>query len=335
MKKNSLPQSIKHFSLTLVLIFNFFLPIFGYCQSQGHTAASKTTDTKTTGTQKKSADTVINSFTYLNAASFDVTGIGKTGYLGHANVFHYPEKGKNWGYNSGLMKINYNPDSSSKRLEFRNITIDPLKPVNVGSQYYKQSSYVSTIISKTAYNLYVQPMYQLLIDDDGNRILVHAHAELLVFNTTAITRYSNTTQEAFTFTAKDSANRTPIYRGNPTDTSAYTYRRSQLNGYFGGGMTFVLKPGVGTFYFQGTIGVTDNYPNFQSLLGTPNPIFHKWNSFYLVKANYSAKLGDNTTLILGTDIRGLFPDYAPLYAIYIGLNVNMDALGKLFATSTK
>ncbi|MGZ3751386.1 MAG: hypothetical protein ACXVB0_10550 [Mucilaginibacter sp.] len=273
-------------------------------------------------------DTAHSSFTFLNAANFDVTGIGKTNYLGHINVTQYPTKVYGIGYNAGMMKISYNPDSSSKILAFRNITIDPLKPVVVGSQFYKQASYLSTIVTNTAYSLYIQPYLQLY-ESGGNKILFHLHGELLIFNTTATTKYSDMQKEINTYTAQDSINRVLVYKGNANDTNATVYHRSLLNGYFGAGMTFVLKPGTGTFFFQGTLGVTTNYPNFESYLGTPNTPINKYNSFYLIRSSYAAKLTNNSTLILGTDIRGLFPRYKPLYAIYIGLNLSVDALGKL------
>lgn len=275
-------------------------------------------------------------FTFLNAANFDVTGIGKTNYLGHVNLYDPSIKGGKFGFNTGIMKISYNSDSSSRILAFRRITIDPLQDIKVGSQYLKQSSYISTIVTNTAYSLYAQPTFQLYKDDNENRILFHAHTELLVFNTTAVRTYSGTKQATFTYTSADSANRVDIYKGYASDTSKLTTKRSLLNGYFGIGLTFDLKPWKdGNFFFQPTVGKTTNFPNFEAYLATKTGPIKTWNSFYLIRTYYTQTLNDNSKLVLGADIRGLFPTYKPLYSIYLGLSLNVDALAKLISPGTK
>jgi hypothetical protein len=49
----------------------------------------------------------------------------------------------------------------------------------------------------------------------------------------------------------------------------------------------------------------------------------------LVRAAFNQKLSDATKLVISQDIRGLLPQYNPLYATYIGLNIELDELLKL------
>lgn len=272
------------------------------------------------------------SVTYLNAANFDFTGLGKTNYLGHLNVTNLPSAIYKFGWSAGMMKINYNPDSTSKILSFRNITEDPLKPITVGTKYYKQSSYLSTILTNSAFSMYMQPTFEIWEDANRNSIiLLHAHIELLNFTLNANTTYSNTQQEENTYTVKDSISHLSINRGNYKDTSATTMKRTQSNGYFGIGPTFILKASNIQFNFEATYGKTDNFPNFQGYLGRTSPTFNKWTSFYLFRANFDIDMSDKTKLIVGTDIRGLLPDYVPLYAVYIGINLDLSELKNLFS----
>lgn len=124
--------------------------------------------------------------------------------------------------------------------------------------------------------------------------------------------------------------------------------RNTLSGYFGAGLTFDLQPWEGgSFFFQPTIGFTTNKPSINSIdlssttllpagIGQPkrSPVFGKtWNPFYLVRASYTHIVNKDSekssTLVLGIDIRGLFPYYAPQYAAYIGLNVGVDSVLEL------
>ncbi|MBE9585073.1 hypothetical protein IM792_11485 [Mucilaginibacter sp. JRF] len=284
-------------------------------------------DTVQKDTSKRDTTTV---FSFLNAADFDVNGIGKSNYLGHINIYSPSIRGGKLGFNAGIMKISYNSDSSII-YQRENILTNPIKDLKVGDSYNRQLNKYDKIVTNTAYSLYIQPTFTLYSDDDFNRVMFHLHNELLIFNTKVSSSYTTMAQDSLVFTAADSASSNFVARGNVTESNPPTYKTSNLNGYFGAGFTFDLKFGKsGSFFFQPTFGWTTNFPNFQSNLGRRGRDQDKWNTFYLVRAYFTEKLSNNSKIVLGTDIRGLFPRYSPLYSIYAGLSLNIEAVASLF-----
>ncbi len=276
-------------------------------------------------------------FSFLNAADFDVNGIGKSNYLGHVNIYKPGEHSviENWrspvlGFNVGLMKISYNSDSSIVYRD-ENVRTSPIRELKVGDQYYRQYNKYDIIVTNTAYSLYAQPTITLYANDNTHDLIMfHLHSELLIFNTKVKSTQTMLLRDTLLFTKKDSMSNKYVSRSNIDDSGASTYKTSKLNGYFGFGFTFDLKVGnTGSFFFQPTVGRTTNFPNFESYLGKGNPRQKNWNSFYLVRAYFTEKLTNNSKIVLGTDIRGLFPRYSPLYSIYAGLSLDIEAVGNL------
>jgi hypothetical protein len=118
-----------------------------------------------------------------------------------------------------------------------------------------------------------------------------------------------------------------VAKGNITDQS--TYNATRLDGYFGAGLTFNLVPwDKCSFFFQPTFGITTDYAQLYSVSGSLlSPISNNgWRTFYLIRANYTQAVSDNATLVLGMDIRGIFPRYAPMYAAYLGVNLKVEGV---------
>jgi hypothetical protein len=101
--------------------------------------------------------------------------------------------------------------------------------------------------------------------------------------------------------------------------SNYNSSIAAYYGYFGAGLTFYLTPWTKShFFFQPTVGVKNG-----SFIGEG---LTQWQGFYLLRTYYITKLSNASTLIIGTDIRGNFPTDAPIYAVYVGLNLKLETL---------
>ncbi len=270
-----------------------------------------------------------NKLLYLNGANFDFTGKLAVNYVGHLNIFA-PEGAGRWGFNAGIMKLNYgSSDTLHESYSLENVLIDPLRPTLVnGDKYLKQLNKYTVKPKTTVWSFYAQPLYNLKkVDGGGNAIYLHAHLELLVNNYSASISRTNILSDTFVF----NNDKNFVARANITDQS--NYQKARLDGYFGGGLTFNLAPYEnGVFFFQPTIGVTTDYP--QIVNGNAIPISiaandNNWRNFYLIRAYYIQKLSDNSSIVIGSDIRGMFPRYEPRYATYIGLNLGVDKLKEL------
>jgi hypothetical protein len=239
-----------------------------------------------------------------------------------------------------------------------------LDSIKQGKKYLRQFNQYTTSRSNTVWSLYVQPMLRLYsfptmkkgkfninsIAPDG--IFLHLHGELFVSKVNVTTTITHLQQDTALI---DTTTRLAykVYERNPL-----IFDHSYLSGYFGGGITISVDPfqnGNSRFFFQATFGVTNNYPNWTSediastvvnviptrggttaggpRGGTPSNIVTtiKSGGFYLIRSEFAQLLSNNSQLVLGTDIRGLLPKYSPLWATYIGLNVNLDALAKVIS----
>ena len=317
---------------------------------------------------KQEITTNWNNITFLNASNFDFNNDLQGSYLGKINIFAPDILGSPFGFNSGIMRIKFNyTDTTNNPLYFENLLINPLQAKNHGEKYLKQLNQHATSRSNIAWSFYLQPMLRIVsypwpknkngkdnIERIRNRkpkpnsivpngIYFHLHGELLVNNTNVRTNISTIYQD--TLTIDTLQNLTYIsYQKNPL-----IFDKAFLNGYFGAGLTFNIDPfsnGNSRFFFQFTLGKTTNYPNWSSQEISTTPINVVTNSagiitqeyekittgsFYLVRAEFAQMLSDNSQIIIGADIRGLFPRYSPLYATYLGININLDALVKVFS----
>ena len=235
-----------------------------------------------------------------------------------------------------------------------------------GTKYLRQINKYTTTRSNTVWSLYVQPMFRIVswpwskkakVTNNTsitrpnlalpNGIYLHLHAELFVNKANVTTNIENIQQDTSLMDTTKRLNYI-VYQRNPL-----IYDRTFLNGYFGIGLTFNLDPfgsGNSRFFFQPTIGITTNYANWTSQditstvvnviptrSGTTIQQYQsiKSSTFYLVRAEFAQRLSDNSQIIVGADIRGLLPRYNPLYASYIGLNVNLDAVARIVSDKDK
>lgn len=283
---------------------------------------------------------------YLNAVDFDFT-TNKTGYTGHFNIYSPPIGPSCWGYNAGVMKINYSTSDSIMLYRQDFVKLKPLDELTIGTKYeYKYNEYKNKN-KISSYSIYIQPMYALK-NPDGNstKIFAHAHGELLISNLETSIAINTIQRDTLTITSLDSIPQRIL----PTQGDKYERKSKSINGYFGLGLTYDLKcTDNSRLFFQPTLGYTTNFPQASSVNtnGNANTYYQiseikDWNSFYLVRSYFRYILSKNTAtenggmetasseLILGTDIRGLFPRFAPFYSVYIGLNLDLAKLTDLF-----
>lgn len=279
-----------------------------------------------------------NRLLYLNAGTFDFLE-SKINYVGHVNLFSpnttYGEDTR-FGFNTGIMKLNYwmnnaPTDTLQQQRRYENISLNPLKTLDSGGKYLKQSNLYSTRIKNTVYSFYVQPLIDVMEKNSPNaQIYAHLHAELLVSRYEATTTVANQLTDTAIYAGSDNGRDIALRDYLPAET---TRNRTYLNGYFGAGFTFNLVPWKdGTFFFQPTFGITTDHPYdvpLTLLSGRPRPTKRIWSGFYLVRAYYSQKLSNSASLILGTDIRGLLPTFDPAYAAYAGVNISVEEAFKL------
>lgn len=274
----------------------------------------------------------------LNAYNFDFGGTKlASNYVGHLNLFAPAlDNKKRWGFNTGIMKISYGQKDTTGGegvIKKENILINPLDTLYNGMKYLRQLNSHSTVKKNTIWSFYVQPFFELTRENKSQHVFLHLHMELVASKFTAVTSIKTIAQDTSVF----DGNRGLVFRSRVSDKS--TYNINALSGYFGIGPTFDLQPWKkASFFFQPTIGVTSNKPSpssididspSQSSATTRGQKARTWHSFYLVRAYYTQKVNDDATIVVGADIRGLLPLYAPQYAAYIGLNLQLDSILKL------
>lgn len=270
---------------------------------------------------------------FLNAYNFDFGATSlSSNYVGNLNLFAPTLEGR-WGFNTGIIKINYgqNDTTVQERQVIENILLSPFEQISSGGKYLKQLNSYKTTRRNTVWSFYVQPIYKIGENSDEkryqNNIYIHGHVELLAAKWTSKTTITNMKQDTAIYTPA------PGFVAKSLLSSTSSYSHNALSGYFGAGLTFDLNPWEGGgFFFQPTVGITSNHPQ-PSSVDINNPVFptggkdykeEKWHSFYLIRAYYNHKLGENSTVVIGVDIRGLFPLYEPLYAAYAGVNISLE-----------
>lgn len=327
-------------------------------------AQAKSAENEKKGVSKIQDDRIM----FLNAYNFDFGNTSlSSNYVGHINLFS-PSLNKKeigseitmkterfgWGFNTGILKINYNQkDSSNKFQNFKeNVFISPFDELKDSVRFLKQINNYKVETSTTVWSFYVQPLLELTKASGKQHIYVHAHTELLATKWSSTTSIVNVQESSDTAIFTKAAYPNIVIRNrisNEVSTSTNT-----LSGYFGLGFTFDLQPWEkGSFFFQPTLGYTTNKPSASSTditnnirTGAPgirsssNVLSKNWNSFYLVRAYYTHSIAktpdkDGSTIVLGMDVRGLFPFYAPQYAAYVGLNVGLDSILDLIKGTSK
>jgi hypothetical protein len=267
----------------------------------------------------------------LNAYQFDFGNTHPQGhYTGHLNLF-MPRISGRFGLNTGILRINYSQNDSllEQFVQVDRILDDPLVKPAEGVLYWSQLNQYRTEKRNEVWSFYNQPLYRLTPQQGMFRLWVHAHLELL----------------ASTFTQRNTVTllnekQDTIRDGEPVEEYLIMMEKEQrktiqaLHGYFGAGVTLWLEPSsASSFFFQASGGRTSNRPSPSSVdinTSVPFPGYvRSWNNFYLVRAAYSQQLNEGARIVVGTEIRGLFPLYAPLYAAYAGLDISLSSLASL------
>jgi hypothetical protein len=279
-----------------------------------------------------------NRIMLLNAYNFDFGSTAlASNYVGHLNLFAPSiDKKKKWGFNTGILKISYGQKDTSQNSEslvMENTFINPFDTLATGIKYLRQINAYKTEKKNTVWSFYVQPLYELTEPSAKQHIYLHTHLELVSSKWSATTTISNKQQDTAIFAGPHDGF---VIRSAISNNSSYTI--NSLSGYFGAGFTADLRPwDGGAFFFQPTIGETSNRPSPSSEDISANVRYgttsrsttaREWNAFYLVRSYYTQVIND-AALVIGVDIRGLFPLYAPQYAAYVGLNIGVDSILKL------
>lgn len=270
---------------------------------------------------------------YLNAVNFNFDN-NKSGYAGHLNFFYTShDAGKRFGFNAGLMKINYSNNDSLYTNRLTYVKINPLDELTPGNKYLRQFNEYKRKSTNSSYSIYFQPLCRLnkdAVKESGIDVYAHLHAELLITKFETTTTINTIQQDTIAVAAGETA---PL---NTLDIlhKELTLSKTLLNGYLGGGLTFNVKlKKDSSIFFQPTFGFTTNYPQPASVNGSGYYRIEgkdSWNGFYLIRSYYRNKLTSGTELIIGTDIRGLLPEYPPYYSVYVGVNTSLDKLAELF-----
>lgn len=302
------------------------------------------TDKEEEKKEDKGADR--NRIMLLNAYNFDFGSTSlKSNYVGHLNLFAPSLSNNNrWGFNTGIMKINYGQKDSTNTggaTVSENILLSPFDTIKVGLKYLREINSYKTEKRNTVWSFYVQPTFELTFKKAKQHVYLHAHMELLASKWSATTTGVNLKRDTSVLGTNFNA---AVFRSNIASNNTYTI--NSLSSYFGLGFTFDLTPwNGGSFFFQPTYGITSNTPSLSSVdINTGLPVSYikggaqkarTWRSYYLVRANYRHVLSKDATVIIGMDIRGLVPLYSPQYAAYVGLNIGLDSILGLIGGKTK
>lgn len=345
---------MKNKFLLLVYSLLFFCAICGAQEKQKAEAPPKVLKgIEKTGVSKIQDDRIM----LLNAYNFDFGSTSlSSNYVGHLNLFSPSLNRKNddnsmedkpfgVGFNTGILKINYSQkDSSNTFQNFKeNVFVSPFDELKDGLKYLRQINNYKVETKNTVWSFYVQPTLELTKATAKNHIYAHLHAELLASRWSSTTKINVVKEDTSVF--NNPAPTGFVIRSRLSEE--VTTSSNVVAGYFGTGFTFDLSPwNGGSFFFQPTFGFTTNKPSASStaisnyIRGSatglkPGIVYTKrWNPFYLVRAYYTHSISktpekEGSTIVLGMDIRGFFPDFPPQYAAYIGLNVGLDSVLEL------
>lgn len=262
-------------------------------------------------------------FRLINGSSFDFAGSLKTRYVVNVNLFNANIDDTNWGINAGVIRLGYNLQDTVQTYKFQNVKSNVLDEATVGTQYTRQYNKTTSKRNNTTWSFYVQPLYYLT--GDHSNIYFHSHIELLANQIEVENTVENLARQTATVTSADEG----TLRLDVAPESN-TFKKTVLNGYLGAGLTFDLLPSSqSSFFFQPTLGMTNNYPNRTFMNRTDK----RWNPFYLIRSYYGYRITKepkSSQIVIGTDVRGILNGFDPQYAVYLGLNLNVDSILGLF-----
>jgi hypothetical protein len=309
-------------------------------------------------------------FTFLNAANFDFSGKLQTSYLGMLNLFSPKAFGQRFGFIAGIEKINYaNGILGNDTAQTEYFTQNYVRPqdwinntgsrdsVRSGATYQHEFNQCVFKSSNTAWSFYTEPIWKIVpLDkypsDHNLGIYLHLHGEMMLNVWSRTQTETNLTDTALVYTPNGGPNNVwgnQIIRVQ--STAPVVANKTIFTGLFGIGPTFFVNPfhnlkkdSSSRFFFQTTIGVAIDAPNFSALTNQSYPLapngtyevattYSKLKAFYLLKAHFIHNLSSNTQLIVGFLVRDLLPSQNPQYAAFIGLNVSVVGLLKLITGS--
>jgi hypothetical protein len=257
-------------------------------------------------------------------------------------------------------------DTNNVEYFYQNVLTNPLNyDLNLGrprsgSRYLYQFNKYTGTQTNTAISFYLQPNFRILSFEEkesektskNNKncgVYVHGHLELLVNRWTANLKIEKINEVDTLYSALQPNSFSLENRDNIYDSKSF------ISGYFGVGLTFFVHPfgpkyNNSFFFLQTTVGVTDNFVNVASqdlsanslaaIIDSSNVTSRSGSKrniqlltpgntsqgFYLVKANLIHRLTNQSQLIIGTEIRGMFPRVRPLYAAYAGINLDLSSI---------
>lgn len=276
---------------------------------------------------KKETKKTTNRFMYLNAIDFDFAD-SKAGYVGHLNFYSPCEDRWGFGWNAGILKINYSSKDSISETQQDNVLLSPLDNLTVGSSYAQQFNKYKHKTKNTGYSIYMQSLLKLTAKENKNMIFFHGHAELLISRLESTIEINAIAIDTVTIVTESDIPENYIEYLEKKQYASQSY----LSGNFGVGLTFDLYfEDKASLFFQATAGYTTNYPHAASVntRDIENIVNRVDNSFYLIRAYYRHEVTQGTEIILSTDIRGLFPQYDPYYSVYLGLNLSIEKIAGL------
>ncbi len=269
--------------------------------------------------QTKDTTQLLGGLTYLNAYNFDFNNSLASNYVGHFALFApslSKDSGKfGFGFNAGIMKVAYAVTDQADSTVYNRtdyFSLNPLKSLQENNGFYGRqfNRYTVRTTSGSYWSLYAQPLLELTDMGSKHHIYVHGHFELLVNKSSYSVKVKTLSQ--------DTTDQTPALPIQPVPSSDYSINQTTYAGYFGGGLTFYLAPWPKShFFFQATIGRCNvTFPSVPGIVSQ--------DGFYLFRSYYLQKLSDASTVMIGTDIRGFLPTQSPVYAAYVGLNLDLD-----------
>jgi hypothetical protein len=295
------------------------------------------------------------SITYLNGVNFDFDNKTGANYVGLFKV-QCPELkswsiGKSGNYNAGfgivtgLMKTNFakSGDSINTITEYEeNALLNPLDTVRAGQKFLRQYNQKDIISKNTTFSFYAQPMLGLYLGNDRRlSVLGHAHIELFASKWSYEGKINNLQQDtAFINNVDVNYSKVNKFKKSTDVPVSVNSVSSDVFYYYGGGVTFIIKPWRGAEIFLqptwGRVGNTKRKKDPAKMTESEKEEEEKFGklNFYLTRVSLNQSFNDNVAVVLGTEFRGLYSSkngeaYSLLYSCYFGININMAGLRKL------
>ncbi|MBS1535279.1 MAG: hypothetical protein JST78_09390 [Bacteroidetes bacterium] len=264
----------------------------------------------------------------MNGFDFQMQNVDKLKYTGHFNVYIPISKSRNYGFNTGLLKLNNLNNDSIVRYQEDQILINPLDQLAVDSTYLKQYNKYKTQTSISTYSGYFQVLRKLVYNDFLS-LSIHGHTELLISNFSTSKTIDSISSKKIKITSVDQIPKKDDLIPLLVKKDSKNYQTAAGN--FGLGLTLdcYFKNNFSLF-MQGTFGWSLEHPTKNSLVNGLGYEGYKKNWFYLVRSyfQYNTSKTSNAQIIVGVDYRGIIGQ-VPLNSVYLGLNLDFGKIADL------